>query len=113
MKYGAMVLLGWCLMAANAQAFTKYDDYRFSGREIVAATASGPSEIEGPASLEIKLRDVDEVLKLESDNETESCADTLNSMAGSEFGYVQVLVNENASTMNGLLILHCTPHYLH
>jgi hypothetical protein len=99
------------LAATTAQAFQKFEDYRILGSEIRSIKAIDPEFEEDPEMLEIELiGDGSEgvTLQIETDGSLEECAQTLEYLVGDPSQYAQIVVQVNAATMNGSLIVQCS-----
>jgi len=93
------------LFPLQSNAFEIQTTYRIFGDEIQSLTAP-EIEIEAPASLIIKTTQDHELL-IESDQSLDACNDTLNTAMGDATASVQIVVHENATTMNGIIAIQC------
>lgn len=102
------ISLALLLGTSAVQAFQKFEDYRILGSEIASITATDPDFEEDPEILEIKLVEDSVTLSLETDGSLEECAQTLEYVVGDPNQYAQIVVQVNAPTMNGSLIVQCS-----
>lgn len=98
------------LTATTAQAFQKFEDYRILGSEIRSIKAIDPDFEEDPEVLEIELIEdgaPSVVLQLETDGGLEDCLQHIQYVVGDPNQYAQIVVQVNAPTLNGSLIVQC------
>lgn len=96
-----------------ATAYQHLTTYRIFGDELISVTV-GVQGVEAPASLILQIgsspEEAIEVL-IESDGSLEECKQSLDTIKGSAPGYVEILIDQAAQTMNGVMVLHCTVFY--
>lgn len=101
-----------CLaLSGPAEAWQKFEDYRILGTELQGVKAVDPAFEEDPAVLELLVGAEGETpvtLELETDGFLEDCAQTLEYVIGDPNAYAQIVVQVNADTMNGSLIIQCS-----
>lgn len=101
----------FCLLLANAPAsgYQQFLTYRIAGKDILSVTLA-PHVDEDPAAMTLKLRpganQADELL-IESDGGLDDCRTELEYIIGSKDGYAEIVIDVNAQTMNGVLVLQC------
>lgn len=108
----AACALAFAIGAGNAaHAWQKFEDYRILGTDLRAVKAIDPEFNEDPAVLELVVGAQGEnpvTLQIETDGILEDCARTLQYIIGDPNNYAQIIVQTNASTMNGTLIVQCS-----
>jgi len=106
------LLLGLALAAglqSSAFAYQKLLTYRIAGKDILSVTEGVP-EVEDPLSLSLKIVSGGEPadLVIETDGEVQECKGQLESIIGSATAYAEIVVDETAQTMNGVLMIQCS-----
>lgn len=96
-------------LAMPASAYQQFLTYRIAGADILSVTLA-PHVDEDPAALTLKLRPgsgpSDEIL-IESDGGLDACRTDLGYIVGSKDSYAEIVIDINAQTMNGVLVLQC------
>ena len=103
--------LAFLVAAQPVHAFQKFEDYRILGSEIASIKATDPDFEEAPEVLEIELIQegaANVILSLETDGSLDECAQSLDYIIGDPTQYAQIVVQVNAPTLNGSLIVQCT-----
>ncbi len=104
-------LLAFLVAAQPVLAFQKFEDYRILGSEIASIKATDPDFEEDPEVLEIELigdGGPDVTLQIETDGSLDECRQSLEYVIGDPNQYAQIVVQVNAPTLNGSLIVQCT-----
>ena len=97
----------------SALAYEVFTEYRIHSSEVLAAEL-GEIEHEDPASLILTLKNDSgspEKVVIESDDLLDQCLQEIQYMEGNNSAYVQIVVNTNAQTMNGVMVIQCSAHY--
>lgn len=101
------------LLAVQANVLNIFTEYRISGAEIreIHVLLIGMEE---SAALEIvlQLRAGREPFVVESDQLLKDCAEDIHCIIGNPNAYVQIVININANTMNGVWIRTCATYEL-
>jgi hypothetical protein len=105
------ILVGFTVAAGlqpAAFAYQKLLTYRIAGKDILAVTEGVP-EVEDPFSLTLKVVSGGEPVDLliETDGDVAECRQELESIIGSGTAYAEIVVDETAQTMNGVLMIQC------
>ena len=107
----ALMLLAqsYVLTIGGAAAYQQFVTYRIAGMDILSITQAEQMD-EDPDTLTLKIRPgsgpADEIV-IESDGGLDDCKQQLDYIAGSKTDYAEIVVDMNASTMNGVLVLQC------
>lgn len=105
-----LVALTLSFSAGLASALQHFSTYRIFAAELISVTV-GEQEVEDPASLILKIgpspQEATELL-IESDGSLDECRQSLEAIMDYASGYVEILVDQAAQTMNGVMVLHCT-----
>ncbi|MHA7777084.1 hypothetical protein [Roseibium sp. M-1] len=104
-------LIGLVLAAglhSTAFAYQKLLTYRIAGKDLLEVTEKAP-EVEDPFTLTLKLATggEPEELTIETDGDLGDCKDQLESIIGSDSAYAEIVVDESAQTMNGVMMTQC------
>ena len=90
-------------------AYQVFHSYRIAGSDILAV-AEGNHVDEDPLVLSLKL-DIGSGettdLAIETDGDIEECKLQLETIMGSNSAYAEIVVDMNAQTMNGVLMIQC------
>ena len=101
----AILLLSSC---ASALAHQHFVEYRIGGSQIESVTSAPPSETEAPSTMTIKVKGYPQTIEIETDSDAEECAKKVQDAVGNADFYVVLTVDENAPTLNGVVIRQCT-----
>lgn len=99
-----------CLaLAVPASAYQQFVTYRIAGKDILAITMLEHVD-ENPAGLTLKVAPggggADEIL-IESDGGLDECRTELEYIVGSASAYAEIVIDMNAQTMNGVMVVQC------
>ncbi len=106
-----LVLSGFLLAVTllQASAYQQFVTCRIAGKDILSIT-EGAHVDEDPWTLKLKVRPTggmsDEII-LESDGGFDECKQTLEYIVGSKTEYAEIVIDMNAQTMNGVLMIQC------
>ncbi len=101
------------LAAQSALAYQHLVTFRIAGKDIQSVTAGKHVE-EDPASLTLKLAPAPgqaAEIVLESDGDLDDCQQQLGYIIGSKTDYVEIVIDMNAQTMNGILVIQCATFF--
>ncbi len=99
------------LAAPAAHAWERTIEYRFTGAEIVSFKVTEPAFDEEPTFVRIMLSDPmggDGIIEFEDDSRFEDCAETLSMYKGDASTTIVLVVDTNATTMNGSVVVQCS-----
>lgn len=105
------MISGLLLISSAFPAFTyqQFLTYRIAGKDILSIT-EGAHVDEDPWTLKLKVRPSgglsDEII-LESDGGFDECKQNLEYIIGSTTEYAEIVIDMNAQTMNGVLMIQC------
>ena len=105
-------LLGLALVSffhLPAAAYQLFHTYRIAGSDILAVS-EGEYVVEDPLVLRLKLKSGTSEpadLVIETDGDIEECKLQLENIIGSNSAYAEIVVDMNAQTMNGVLMIQC------
>lgn len=109
-KHLMLIGLALSFSVGIATAYQHLSTYRIFAAELISVTV-GNQEVEDPASLILKIgpspQEATDLL-IESDGDLDECKQSLETIMDYASGYVEILVDQSAQTMNGLMVLHCT-----
>jgi len=96
-----------------ASAYQQILTYRIAGTDIQSVTLA-PHVDEDPAAMTLQVRSdsgqPNEIL-IESDGGLDDCKRQLDYIVGSKDAYAEIVIDINAQTMNGVLVLQCATFY--
>ncbi|MEL6948301.1 MAG: hypothetical protein AAFO73_11800 [Pseudomonadota bacterium] len=104
----ALAVVASMVLSTSASAYQHFVEYRIGGSQIERVTAAPPTETEAPSTLTIKVKDVFETIDIQTDSDADECAKRLQTVLGNADFYVVITVDENAETLNGIVIRQCT-----
>lgn len=96
-----------------AHAWERTIEYRFTGAEIVSFKVTEPAFDEEPTFVRIMLSDPmggDAIIEFEDDSRFEDCAETLSMYQGDASTTIVLVVDTNATTLNGSVVVRCSTH---
>ncbi|WP_213216021.1 hypothetical protein [Roseibium polysiphoniae] len=100
-------------LAGPAGAYQQFTTYRIAGKDIVSVTV-GEQQVEDPASLILKLApsagEASEIT-IFSDGDLDECQTNLGYIIGSKTDYVEIVVDDTARTMNGVMVIQCATFF--
>ncbi|GAB2183919.1 hypothetical protein [Roseibium sp. LAB1] len=105
-------LLGLVLVSFShlpAAAYQVFHTYRIAGSDILAVTQADNAD-EDPLVLSLKLAvgsGETTNLAIETDGDISECKLQLETIMGSGSAYAEIVVDMNAQTMNGILMIQC------
>jgi len=101
------------VLVQPASAYQQFLTYRIAGKDILSITLAKHVD-EDPAAMTLKVAPSggrgDEIL-IESDGGLDECKTELEYILGSEDAYAEIVIDMNAQTMNGVLVLQCATFY--
>lgn len=96
-----------------ASAYQHLVTHRIFTGELISATL-GDQGVEDPATLILEVgpspEEITEII-IESDDSLDECLQNIERIKDYSTGYVEILVDHSAQTMNGVMVLHCTDFY--
>lgn len=107
----SVALTAGLVSAGPALAWQKFEEYRILGSDLRSVRAIDPAFEEDPMQLQLVVGAAGEApvtLDIETDGDAAECAQTLDHMTGDPNRYAQIIVQVNADTMNGSLIIQCS-----
>ncbi|WP_269580678.1 hypothetical protein [Roseibium sp. Sym1] len=106
------ILLCLALGSAPASAYQQFLTYRIAGQDIQSITLA-PHADENPAAMTLNLQSSggSSDILIESDGGLDACKTELEYIIGSKDAYAEIVVDMNARTMNGVMVLQCATFY--
>lgn len=106
------MLAGVCLATSvgMADAYQQFLTYRIAGTDILAV-ARAPHVDEDPAALTLTIapgRGTAAEILIESDGDLDMCQQDLEAIAGAPDTYAEIVIDIDARTMNGVMVVQCT-----
>jgi hypothetical protein len=95
--------------AVPLSAYQQFITYRIAGKDILSVT-EGNHVDEDPWTLTLKVvpsGGMSDEIQLESDGGFDECKQQLGYIIGSKTEYAEIVIDMNASTMNGVLMIQC------
>jgi hypothetical protein len=96
-------------LASSVMAYQQFITYRIAGKDILSIT-EGDHVDEDPWTLTLKVvatGGMSDVIHLESDGGFDECKQQLDYIIGSKSEYAEIVIDMNASTMNGVMMIQC------
>lgn len=115
-NFAAFLIIAVALLpgiATTAAAYQHLSVYRIFSAELISITV-GEQEVEAPASLILQIgASMEEAVEIliESDQDLSECKQNLEIIQDSSTGYIEIVIDQSARTMNGVLVLQCTAFY--
>jgi len=111
------VLPSFCLclllLTLPAAAYQQFLTYRIAGKDILSITLAEHVD-EDPAAMTLKVvptGGMGDTILIESDGGLDECKTQLEYIQGAAGAYAEIVIDMNATTMNGVLVLQCATFY--
>lgn len=108
--FGLFLAIAGLLTAGQASAYQQFTTYRIAGKDIVSIAEQEPAG-EDPATLTLKMGTDSSEIVIESDDDLKACKEKLEAIRGSAAHYAEIVVDVNAMTMNGVMVIQCSTFY--
>jgi len=100
-------------VVGQASAYQQLTTYRIAGKDILSIVEQEAAD-ENPAVLTLKVvpagTPADELV-IESDGDLKACKEQLEFIKGSDAHYAEIVIDMNAMTMNGVMVIQCASFY--